>query len=93
MRPLPLQPLTAMRQGIAADVPLIHGGTKDEMPEAIGRRTTLQGNPVTEAQYPRIVTQLFGSKDAKRILAVYPAGVLWSGFSAYVNRRTGGVAP
>ncbi|MFC7722367.1 carboxylesterase/lipase family protein [Nonomuraea recticatena] len=28
---LPLQPLTAMRLGMAADVPLIHGGTKDEL--------------------------------------------------------------
>jgi para-nitrobenzyl esterase len=70
---LPLQPLTAMRLGTAANVPLIHGGTRDEMRIAVAQAYDFQSGPVTEAEYPKIVTRLFGAKDARRILAVYPA--------------------
>jgi para-nitrobenzyl esterase len=70
---LPLQPLTAMRLGLAADVPLIHGGTKDEMRAHVWQAYDFPGRPVTEAEYPVIVTRLFGSRNAKRILAAYPA--------------------
>lgn len=70
---LPLQPLTAIRLGTAVKVPLIHGGTKDEMRSHVGAAYDFQNKPVTEAEYPTIVTKLFGSKDAKRILTVYPA--------------------
>ncbi|MEH1129065.1 carboxylesterase/lipase family protein [Micromonospora sp. CPCC 206061] len=69
---LPLQPLTAMRLGIAANVPLIHGGTKDEMRVRVAQQYDFQEKPVTEAEYPTIVTNLFGSKAAQRVLAVYP---------------------
>ncbi|WP_177242687.1 carboxylesterase/lipase family protein [Amycolatopsis marina] len=70
---LPVQPLTAMRLGTAADVPLIHGGTKDEMRAHVGSAYDFQGKPVTETEYPKIVANLFGTRAAKRILAVYPA--------------------
>lgn len=70
---LPLQPLTAMRQGMAADVPLIHGGTKHELRSLVWLVYDRQGKPVTEAEYPQIVTRLFGPENATRILALYPA--------------------
>jgi para-nitrobenzyl esterase len=70
---LPQQPLTAMRLGTAANVPLILGGTKDEMRAHVGAAYDFRGNPVTEAEYPAIVSTLFGAQQAKRILAVYPA--------------------
>lgn len=71
---LPLQPLTAMRLGMAADVPLIHGGTEHELRSLVWLVHDRQGKPVTEAEYPRIVTRLFGPESATRILARYPAG-------------------
>ncbi|MFI7610990.1 carboxylesterase/lipase family protein [Nonomuraea terrae] len=70
---LPLQPLTAMRLGMAADVPLIHGGTKHELRSLVWLVYDRQGKPVTEAEYPQIVTRLFGPENATRILALYPA--------------------
>jgi para-nitrobenzyl esterase len=70
---LPLQPLTAIKLGTAAKVPLIHGGTRDEMRSRVGQSYDFPGRPVTAAEYPTIVTDLFGAEDARRILAVYPA--------------------
>ena len=69
---LPQQPLTALRQGTAADVPLIHGGTKDEMRAAVGAVYDFRGTPVSATEYPKIIHDLF-DRDAERILAVYPA--------------------
>jgi para-nitrobenzyl esterase len=69
---LPLQPLTALRLGIAADVALMHGGTRDEMRTRVGQSYDFQGRPVTATEYPTIVANLFGA-DAARILAAYPA--------------------
>ncbi len=68
---LPQQPLTALRQGTAASVPLIHGGTAQEMTIAVAMAYDFLGKPVTAAQYPGIVRHLFG-EDADRILKVYP---------------------
>ncbi|RZS41105.1 para-nitrobenzyl esterase [Herbihabitans rhizosphaerae] len=70
---LPLQPLTALRHGLAADVPLIHGGTKHEMRSHVAAVYDLRGTPVSAAEYPKIVGDLFG-RDADRVLATYPAG-------------------
>ncbi len=67
---VPLQPLTALRLGLAADVPLIHGGTRDEM-----RSTVLVAGRhlVTASEYAAEVGDLFGARDARAILARYPA--------------------
>ena len=69
---LPLQPLTALRLGVAAPVPLVHGGTKDEMSIRIASTYDFQGRPLTEAEYRTTVATLFGEENAERILAVYP---------------------
>ncbi|MEU5880755.1 carboxylesterase family protein [Spirillospora sp. NPDC047279] len=69
---LPLQPLTAMRLGKAADVPLIHGGTRDEMRSHVAAAYDMRGTPVTAERYPGIVRELFGAGDAERILGAYP---------------------
>jgi para-nitrobenzyl esterase len=65
---VPQQPLTALRQGTAADVPFLHGGTRDEMRSLL---LPALGTPLTEAEYPTVVRELFGD-DAGRVLALYP---------------------
>jgi para-nitrobenzyl esterase len=69
---LPLQPPTALRLGLAANVPLIHGGTKDEMRAFVAGAYDSQLRPVTAEQYPKIVQKLFGPAEAKAILVTYP---------------------
>ncbi|ONI72171.1 hypothetical protein BWI15_19050 [Kribbella sp. ALI-6-A] len=69
---IPLQPRIAHRLGAAADVPVLQGGTKDEMRSFVGGRYDEQGRPVTAAQYPQLVSDLYGDKAAK-VLAEYPA--------------------
>ncbi|THV40863.1 carboxylesterase/lipase family protein [Glycomyces buryatensis] len=69
---LPTQPLEALRSGAAADVPLIHGSTKDEARLAVAKTYVWPGNPVTAAQYPDIIEDLFGARDTQRILGKYP---------------------
>ncbi|HEU5156089.1 MAG TPA: carboxylesterase family protein [Streptosporangiaceae bacterium] len=71
-RALPLQPLTALRLGAAADVPLMQGGTKDEMRAAVAAAYDGAGNPVTAEAYPRILREMFGPAPAKAIIARYP---------------------
>lgn len=69
--PIPLQPLDATRKGLANDVPLIQGGTREEMRAFVAEAYDGIGKPVTAEQYPRIVGELFG-KDAAKVLAEYP---------------------
>ncbi|SDE12567.1 carboxylesterase/lipase family protein [Glycomyces harbinensis] len=70
---LPLQPLTAMRLGLAADVPLIHGGTSDEMRSFVYSGYDARQNPVTAESYPGVVANLFGDRAAAAIIDRYPA--------------------
>ncbi|MFI0372976.1 carboxylesterase/lipase family protein [Actinomadura sp. 1N219] len=69
---LPLQPPDAMRLGVAARVPLLHGGTKDEMRPAVAATYDRTGNPVTAEDYPQILRDMFGPAKAKAILGQYP---------------------
>jgi para-nitrobenzyl esterase len=69
---LPSQPSTALRRGQAADVPLIQGGTRDEMRAFVAAEYDGTGHPVTAAAYPNIIRSLFGSENAQAILAAYP---------------------
>jgi para-nitrobenzyl esterase len=69
---LPYQPLEAMRRGLAARVPLIHGSTRDEMRPFVAVNYDIHGHPVTADQYPGILAQVFGA-DAAEVLARYPA--------------------
>lgn len=70
---IPRQPLEALRAGAAAGVPLLHGGTKDEMRAFVGQQYVLPGKLITAQQYPQVVTDLFGARTARRILKEYPA--------------------
>jgi para-nitrobenzyl esterase len=70
---VPLQPLTAMRLGLAADVPLVHGGTSDEMRSFVYRGFDAVEEPVTAEGYPDVVADLFGRKAAEKIVDRYPA--------------------
>ncbi|GAA3237083.1 carboxylesterase family protein [Nonomuraea helvata] len=68
---LPLQPLDALRGGRTAQVPLIQGGTRDELHPFVAVQFDAQGRPVTAQQYPQILAGLFGD-DAKAVLDRYP---------------------
>jgi carboxylesterase type B len=70
---LPEQPLAALRDGTAVRVPLLQGGTRDEMRETVAARFDQRGTPLTAAQYPGVVAQVFGDQ-APAILAHYPLG-------------------
>lgn len=69
---VPFQPLVAQRLGLAAAVPIIQGGTKDEARGFVGGRYDDRGRPVTADQYPGIVRDLYGPS-ADKVLAEYPA--------------------
>ncbi|SDK95305.1 para-nitrobenzyl esterase [Glycomyces sambucus] len=69
---LPRQPLDALRRGAAADIPLLHGATKDEARFAVNNTYDGAGRPVTAEEYPGILRGLFGRRDAARILDRYP---------------------
>jgi para-nitrobenzyl esterase len=69
---IPLQPIVAQRLGLAANVPIMHGGTKDEMRSFVGSKYDDSGHPVTPAEYPAIVRNLYGARDARKVVAEYP---------------------
>jgi carboxylesterase type B len=68
--PLPMQPGDAARAGRVNDVPLIHGGTRDEMRAVVADLLGIAENPLTAARYRQIVRNLYG-RDAGRVLARY----------------------
>jgi para-nitrobenzyl esterase len=68
---LPRQPLDALRRGVAARVPLMQGGTRDEMRPFVAVDYDLQQHPVTAEQYPTIIRRMFAA-NAGRVLARYP---------------------
>ncbi|TWD81676.1 para-nitrobenzyl esterase [Kribbella amoyensis] len=69
---LPLQLSAAQRLGTATAVPVLQGGTKDEMRSFVGSGFDDAGRPVTAAQYLQIIQDLYG-RDSSRVLAKYPA--------------------
>lgn len=68
---LPEQPLQALRDGHAARVPLIQGATRDEMRPFVAVNCDVKGTPVTQAQYPDIIREVFGAQ-AQVVLEKYP---------------------
>ena len=66
---LPVQPLVALRQG--SEVPVIQGGTRDEMRSFVAESFDGKGNPLTAAEYPRVLHAMYGP-DAGAVLAEYP---------------------
>ncbi|MCO1661165.1 carboxylesterase/lipase family protein [Pseudonocardia humida] len=69
---LPVQPGDALRDGTFADVPLIHGATRDEMRSRVAAAYDLQGAPVTAERYPAILADLFGPEAARAAVERYP---------------------
>ncbi|MQA96362.1 MAG: carboxylesterase family protein [Streptosporangiales bacterium] len=68
---VPVQPLTALRHG--PGVPLIHGGTRDEVRPFVARDHDGQGRPLTAERYPGAVRDLYGAESARKIVDRYPA--------------------
>jgi carboxylesterase type B len=69
---LPVQPLTALRSGTAARVPLLQGSTRDEMRPFVALQFAPPGEKVTAHSYRVIISQVFGRR-AAAVLARYPA--------------------
>ncbi|WP_460354763.1 carboxylesterase/lipase family protein [Actinoallomurus acanthiterrae] len=69
---LPLQPAAAIRLGRAAHVPLMLGGTRDEMRAFVAARYDAAGHPLTAQEYPDTVRALYGPGKVRAILAAYP---------------------
>lgn len=69
---LPQQPLTALRDGTAARVPLIQGSNQDEMRILVAGWYDQRGAPLTAQQYPAVLAEAFGPARAKAIIARYP---------------------
>ncbi|MEU4420209.1 carboxylesterase family protein [Actinoplanes sp. NPDC024001] len=69
---LPRQPLHAARTGLIHGVPLIHGGTRDEMRGVLARLLNLEQNTMTADRYRSIVHDRYG-RDAVTVLNRYPA--------------------
>ncbi|WP_165977966.1 carboxylesterase/lipase family protein [Nonomuraea diastatica] len=63
---IPVQPVKALR---TSSVPMIQGGTRDEMTVVVARRHAR----MTVAEYQRTVKELFGVRRGKRVLQQYPA--------------------
>jgi para-nitrobenzyl esterase len=68
--PLPMQPSDAARAGRINEVPLIQGGTRDEMRGVVAALLGIADNPLTVARYRQIVRDLYGA-DANRVLDRY----------------------
>ncbi len=72
---LPQQPGDALRNGTPARVPLLVGGTRDEMRGFVSGEH--QPRPVTAERYATLLRETFG-EDADAVLAAYPV----SGFDS-----------
>ncbi|WP_214404551.1 carboxylesterase/lipase family protein [Pseudonocardia lacus] len=70
---LPEHPIDAIRDGSAADLPMIHGGTRDENTARVAQFRDLAGNPVTAESYPGDLAALYGPRAGASIAAEYPA--------------------
>ncbi|URM92384.1 carboxylesterase family protein [Streptomyces sp. MRC013] len=70
---LPDLPPDALRAGRFHRVPVLSGATRDEHRTFVGMLYDAVGRPFTEADYHRALRTAFG-RDARRVLAEYPAG-------------------
>lgn len=72
---VPEQPLKALRDGHAARVPLIQGGTHDEMRQTVASLFDQRGTPLQPADYPAVLHRFFGAvpgDPTAAVLAHYP---------------------
>ena len=69
---LPVQPLTALRAGTAARVPLMQGSTTDEMRPFVALQFNPSGQKITTQTYAATLTDIFGRRVAA-VLSRYPA--------------------
>ncbi|MEV8377937.1 carboxylesterase family protein [Kribbella sp. NPDC056861] len=66
---LPLNPAKAMKAGLFHRVPMLSGNNHDE---ASAWLSAFNGGVLTDADYPRLVTDMVGAKDARKVLREYP---------------------
>ncbi|UYM03974.1 carboxylesterase/lipase family protein [Solicola gregarius] len=71
---LPIQPGTALRNGAAADTPMVIGSVRDEMRSFVASAYDLQGGDkvLTDRAYEDLVRDTFGAR-APSVLDRYPA--------------------
>lgn len=68
---VPRQPLEAVRAGVANDVPMIVGSTREEMRSAVLARLEDGLGLVSPQQYPQLISEFYRA-DAEAVLDQYP---------------------
>lgn len=66
---LPLSPAKAMKAGLFHRVPVLSGNNHDE---AAGWMSAFNGGVLTDADYPRLLTDMVGAADARKVEREYP---------------------
>lgn len=69
---LPRDPVAAAADGSAARVPVLIGTTRDEFTMFVALRYLREGREITAAEYPGVLADTFGARNAAEVLAHYP---------------------
>ncbi len=80
---LPQQPAAAFASGAAAGIPVMNGANRDEGRMFAFAQYDVSGNPLTAAQYPKAIEQLFGPELGPEVVRRYPVGDFASPTIAY----------
>jgi para-nitrobenzyl esterase len=75
---LPFSPAKAMKAGLFHRVPILSGNNHDE---ASAWMAAFNGGNITDADYPKLVTDMVGAAKAKQVLREYP-------LSKYASAKT-----
>lgn len=82
---LPLSPAKAMKAGLFHRVPVLSGNNHDE---AAAWLSAFNGGVLTDADYPRLVKDMVGAKDAPKVLHEYPLAQYGSTAAAWTAVTT-----
>lgn len=87
---LPVDPPTAFGDGVAAEVPVLMGTTRDEWTLFVALQHLRDGRDYAPQEYPRLLARTFG-EDAPAVEAHYPLTASSSVALAYAATVTDGV--
>lgn len=82
---LPLSPAKAMKAGLSHRVPMLSGNNHDESAAWL---SAFNGGVLTDADYPRLVADMVGASDAKKVLQEYPLAQYGSTAAAWTAVTT-----
>lgn len=82
---LPVSPAKAMKAGLFHQVPVLSGNNHDE---AAGWMAAFNGGDLTDADYPRLLTDMVGAADAVKVQREYPLAQYGSTVAAWTAVTT-----